>query len=159
MQRWLAAALAAACLACGGHAAHTARVAHREESAMPRTVRLTREQPGVVGTTATVLTIQDDTLRRQKLVNGKVVGESERRLSREEAQRVERVLLENDYRSIPSAGGRALQANVGRLVLEADGARAEAPSMLGSAPGPGAPVTAPDPRLQAIAEALEALPE
>ena len=127
---------------------------------MPKIVRLTREQPGVVGTTATVLTIQDDKLRRQKLVNDRVVQDTERPLSSEEARRIEEVLRANDYRSLPSSGARAVQANVGKLVLEADGMRAEAPSLLGSPPPrPGAPGAAPDPRLQAIAEALEALPE
>lgn len=129
----------------------------RETSAMPKMIQLRREQPGVVGVTATVVTVEEGKLHRQKLVNDKVVEQTERELRPEEVDRVQRALVENDYQSLPRSSGAPTRANVGKLVLEVDGERAEAESAMGM-PAEKAAAGASG-RLEAIANVLEELAE
>jgi hypothetical protein len=125
---------------------------------MPSLLRLREEQPGVVGVTATVWAIEDGTLCCQRLVNDRVVSEETRELQPEELERVRVALGQAAFGALPSGAARPAEANLGKLVLEADGKRWETPYSKG-APAPRPAATSPEGRLRAIADTIRTLSE
>jgi hypothetical protein len=125
---------------------------------MPSVLRLREEQPGVVGVTATLWAIEERTLRRQRLVNERVVSEESRELSAEEVARVAAALGRAALATLPVTQGRPLEANAGRLVLEADGRRWETAWRRGAPPST-APASSAEARVRAVADAIRALAE
>ena len=123
---------------------------------MSSLVRLREEQPGVVGVTATVWAIEDGTLRRQRLVNDRVVSEETRELTPEEVERVRAAVGQAAFSTLPSSAARPVEANVGKLVLEADGKRWETVYRKG-APAAELAATSPEARLQAVADTIRTL--
>jgi hypothetical protein len=123
---------------------------------MSSLVRLREEQPGVVGVTATVWAIEDGTLRRQRLVNDRVVSEESRELRPEELERV-RVALGRAASDLPPVSAvRPAEANLGKLVLEADGKRWETVYRKG-APATELAATSAEGRLRAVADTIRTL--
>ena len=125
---------------------------------MSSLVRLREEQPGVVGVTATVWAIEDGTLRRQRLVNDRVVSEETRELRPEELERVRVALGRAAFDLPPVSAVRPAEANLGKLVLEADGKRWETVYRKG-APATELAATSPEGRLRAVADTLRTLSE
>jgi len=125
---------------------------------MPPVLRLREEQPGVVGVTATVWAIEDGTLRRQRLVNDRVVSEESRELTPDEVLRVRTALSRADLPTLPAGAARPVEANLGKLVIEADGERWETVYRKGAPPAEFA-ADSPAARLRAIADTLRALGE
>jgi hypothetical protein len=123
---------------------------------MPSVLQLREEQPGVVGTTATVWLIQDGKLRRQRLVNDRVVAEESRELTPAEIERVRSALGQASFSSLPALSARPVEANVGKLVLEADGKRWETPYRAGATPTAQA-AGSPEARLLSIASTIRTL--
>ena len=122
---------------------------------MRSVLRLREEQPGVVGVTATLWAIEDHTLRRQRLVNERVVSEESRELSAEEVAGVEAALGRASLATLPALPAHPAEANAGRLVLEADGRRWE--TILRKGAPPSAPPSSVEGRLGAVADAIRAL--
>src|SRR5262245_48508870 len=122
---------------------------------MGSVLKLREEQPGVVGVTATLWAIEDHTLRRQRLVNERVVSDESRELSAEEIARVEEALGRASLATLPALAERRAEANAGRLVLEADGRRWE--TILRKGAPRSAQASSAEGRLGAVADAIRAL--
>ena len=125
---------------------------------MPSLLRLREEQPGVVGVTATVWAIEGGTLRRQRLVNDRVVSEVTRELQPEELERVRVALGRAAFGSLPASAAHPAEANLGKLVLEADGKRWESVYRKG-APATELAASSPEGRLRAVADTIRTLSE
>ncbi len=123
---------------------------------MPSVLQLRVEQPGVVGVTATVWRIEDGKLRQERLVNDRKVSEESRVLKPDELARVRAALSQADLATLPPAASRSLEANAGKLVLEADGRRWEAPYGAG-APQPDASAGSTEARLREVADVVRGL--
>ena len=125
---------------------------------MPSLLRLREEQPGVVGVTATVWAIEDGTLCRRRLVNDRVVSEEIRQLQPEELERVRVALGQAAFPALPVSAAPPAAANLGKLVLEADGKRWETTYRKG-APATELAASSPEARLRAIADTIRTLAE
>ena len=125
---------------------------------MPSLLRLREEQPGVVGVTATVWSIEDATLRCRHLVNDRVVSEETRALRPDELERVRVALGRAASGALPSSPAPPVEANQGRLVLEAGGRRWETAYRKGAALPEGA-AASPEARLRAVADTIRTLAE
>jgi hypothetical protein len=125
---------------------------------MSSLLRLREEQPGVVGVTATVWAIEDGTLRCRRLVNERVVSEEIRELQPEELERVRAALGQAAIDPLPASAVHPEQANLGKLVLEADGKRWETVYRKG-APASELAASSPEGRLRAVADAIRTLSE
>jgi hypothetical protein len=126
---------------------------------MPSVLRLREEQPGVVGVTATLWAIEDGRLRRQRLVNDRVVSEETRELSAEEVERVKAAVGDASLATLPATSARPVEANVGKLVLEADGRRWETAVRKGAPRPEPATAGSAEARVRAVADAIRALSE
>ena len=122
---------------------------------MPALLRLREEQPGVVGVTATVWAIEDGRLCCQRLVNDRVVSEETRELRAEELERVRRALGQAALGAAPASVAPPAEANLGKLVLEADGKRWETPHRRGAA----APKASAEGLILALADTIRTLSE
>jgi hypothetical protein len=145
-----------ACTAPDGGARPPVGAASLEDFDMPDILRLREEQSGVVGVTATEWRIEGDTLRCQRLVNERLISEKSRVLSRAELERVSAALAKSEYETIPPVSVRAVEANQGKLVVEADGKRWEIAQRAGRPPATAAPEST-EGRVRAIADAVRAL--
>ena len=112
----------------------------------------------MVGVTATVWAIEDGTLCRRCLVNDRVVSEETRELHPEELERVRVALGQAAFDLLPVSAARPEEANLGRLVLEADGKRWETAYRKG-APAAELAVGSPEARLRALADTIRTLSE
>ena len=125
---------------------------------MSSLVRLREEQPGVVGVTATVWAIDDGTLCCQRLVNDRVVSEETRQLHPEELERVRVALGQAAFGHFHASAAHPAEANLGKLVLEADGKRWETAYRRGAAATELA-ASSPEARLRAVADTIRNLAE
>jgi hypothetical protein len=105
-----------------------------------------------------VWAIEDGTLRRQRLVNDRVVSEESRELTPDEIQRVRTALGRADLPTLAGGAVRPVEANLGKLVIEADGERWETAYRKGAPPAESA-ADSPDARLRGVADTLRALGE
>jgi hypothetical protein len=125
---------------------------------MSSLLRLREEQPGVVGVTATVWAIEDGTLCCQRLVNDRVVSEETRELQPAELERVRVALGQAAFGGLPVSAPPPKEANLGKLVLEADGKRWETVYRKG-APATKLAASSPEGRLRAVADTIRTLSE
>ena len=125
---------------------------------MSSLLRLREEQPGVVGVTATVWAIEDGTLCCRRLVNDRVVSEETRELQPAELERVRVALGQAAFDLLPVSAPPPKEANLGKLVLEADGKRWETVYRKG-APATKLAASSPEGRLRAVADTIRTLSE
>lgn len=125
---------------------------------MPTMLRLRQEQPGVVGVETMVWTLRERTLRRERLLNERVVEERAWVLSEADLRDLQEVLAQNQVQNLPASlgwHGERAEGQIGRIVLETEVSRCEMPYQLGSEPEPNA--RPEETRLRTIAEAIRSL--